>query len=93
MYQWYALLFICARMLITMHLAGSINEHARRPSRTLCNVPTGGWSTEVQRFSDQLVGDEVALSGHRFFYLTRRLMLAVSVGRWQLAGSSIRKQA
>lgn len=82
-YQWYSLLFICSRILLTMYLAGSINELARRPARTLSNVPTGGWSTEVQRFSDQLIGDVVALSGHRFFYMTRRLMLAVSCSRIQ----------
>lgn len=78
-YQWYSLVFIIARMLCTLYLAARVHDGALQPSMVLANVPTSCWTAEVQRFADQLVSDKVALSGRRFFYITRRTILAVGV--------------
>lgn len=56
-----------------------MNEAAKQPINILRPFASKSWNIEVQRFL-QMVFDEVAaLSGHKFFYLTRTLILAVSI--------------
>lgn len=74
-----SLLFILARTLVTLFCAAAVHDASRRPVAVLRNVPASGWSAEVQRFAALCAtGDVVALSGKRFFYVTRGLILAVS---------------
>lgn len=41
-------------------------------------VPRKDWCTEVKRFNEEVANDMVALSGMKFFYLTRSLVLSVA---------------
>lgn len=60
--------------------ASAVNEASRRPMAVLRNVPPRSWSTEAQRFAAQCTtGEMVALSGKRFFYVRRSLILAVII--------------
>lgn len=79
-YFWLSLLFIIGRTLSVMFCAAAVNDASRRPVAVLRNVPPGAaWSQEVQRFGQLCAnGEVVALSGKRFFYMTRGLILAVS---------------
>lgn len=77
-YFWLSLAFIMSRTLAMLFCAASVNDASRRPIAVLRNVPCSAWNVEVQRFTAQCTtGDVVALSGKRFFYLTRSLILAV----------------
>lgn len=78
--------FIMLRTLAMLFCAASVHDASRRPAAVLRNVPCSSWTVEVQRFAAQCAtGDVVALSGKRFFYLTRSLILAVSVGDYVFA--------
>ncbi|KAH8298646.1 hypothetical protein KR018_008562 [Drosophila ironensis] len=76
---WYSLVFAIVRTSLTIFVASSINDFERKIVTALRDVPTKAWSIEVQRFSEQLGNDMTALSGSGFFYLTRSLVLAVSL--------------
>ncbi|XP_037048444.1 uncharacterized protein LOC119082852 [Bradysia coprophila] len=77
-YFWAALIFITLRTLVMLFCASSINDASKKPLRVLRCVPSVAWSLEVQRFTDQLNNEVVALSGKRFFFITRKLILAIA---------------
>ena len=41
-------------------------------------VSRHGWCPEVKRFNEEVANDMIALSGMKFFYLTRNLVLSVA---------------
>lgn len=43
----------------------------------LSNVSLYPFSSQIKRFTDEVYNDIVALSGKKFFYLTRHLVLSV----------------
>lgn len=63
---------------VSIYSAGVHNE-SKKPITVLRAVPTSSWSLETRRFSEEIVNDTVALSGMRFFYLTRKLILSVII--------------
>lgn len=78
-YFWLSIFFIIGRTMSTLFIAASIHDASRKPIVTLRNVPSIAYSLEVQRFTYQVVTGLGALSGKRFFFLTRKLILAVSL--------------
>lgn len=77
-YFYFSLSFLFVRTLIVTLSAAAIHDEAKRPADVLRAVPYCSWSTEVQRFIEEVVNSTVALSGMRFFYLTRSLILSVA---------------
>lgn len=58
--------------------AASIHDESKRPVKVLRMVPKKMWCTEVERFIEEVVNGTLALSGMRFFHLTRKLILSVA---------------
>lgn len=56
--------------------SSQIYDESKKPIGVLRAVPN--WCTEVRRFSEHVVNDTIALTGMRFFYLTRKLILSVA---------------
>lgn len=56
--------------------SSEIYDESKKPINILRAVPH--WCTEVRRFSEHVVNDTIALTGMRFFYLTRKLILSVA---------------
>lgn len=56
--------------------SSQIYDESKKPIDVLRAVPN--WCTEVRRFSEHVVNDTIALTGMRFFYLTRKLILSVA---------------
>lgn len=56
--------------------SSEIYDESKKPIDILRAAPH--WCTEVRRFSEHVVNDTIALSGMRFFYLTRKLILSVA---------------
>lgn len=56
--------------------SSQIYDESKKPIDVLRAAPI--WCTEVRRYSEHVVNDTIALTGMRFFYLTRNLILSVT---------------
>lgn len=77
-YFWFSLIFLISRTLAVSLYSAQIHDESKKPINVLRAVPTHSWCTEVHRFIEQVDNDTIALSGLRFFFLTRKLILSVS---------------
>lgn len=77
-YFWFSLLFLISRTVTVFLLASGIHDASKEPAYVLRTVRTVDWSVEAERMLDQVNNDQIALSGKQFFYLTRKVLLAVS---------------
>lgn len=78
-YFWFSLGYLFARTLSAQFLAAQIHDASNYPLVVMKAVPINGWCIEVQRFIDQIRSQTMAFSGYKFFYLTRKSILAVSL--------------
>lgn len=78
-YFWLSFAFLIARTLSVSLYAAAIWDESRKPLEVLRAVPTESWCMEVRRFSEEVENSTAALSGMRFFFLTRKLILSVSI--------------
>lgn len=58
--------------------SASINDESKKPLDVFRAVSRQDWCIEVKRFSEEVANDVIALSGMKFFNLTRRLVLSVA---------------
>ncbi|XP_041449816.1 gustatory receptor for sugar taste 64e isoform X2 [Drosophila obscura] len=79
------LYFICGKILKSMqtkpsvsHTISSINDESKRPLRIFRLVPREYWCDELKRFSEEVHMDTVALTGMKFFRLTRGVVISVA---------------
>lgn len=77
-YFWYSLLYLIGRTVCVFLCAASIHDASRRPLEYIRHSSTAGWCSELQRFDDQISSEMIALSGMRFFYLTRKLLFGMA---------------
>lgn len=77
-YFWYSLIFLLMRGFVVSFCAARINDESKKPFHILREVPSHSWNSETKRFFNDLVNDTIALSGMRFFFITRKLMLTVA---------------
>lgn len=75
-YFWFSLVFLISRTLAVSLYSSEIYDESQKPLDVLRAVPN--WCTEVRRFGEHVANDTIALSGLRFFYLTRKLILSVA---------------
>lgn len=59
-------------------VASSIHDKAKKPLKILRSIPTDGWFMETQRFSQQVQSDCIALSGKKFFFITRGIIITIA---------------
>lgn len=77
-YFYFSLLFLLGRSSAVLLFVSAINDQARAPLRLLRLVPSEGYHPEVSRFAAELASDRVALTGLKFFSVTRSMYLIVS---------------
>lgn len=65
------------RTLIVSLSASVIHDESRKPVAVLRAIPSESWSIEAQRFLEEVVNHTVALTGLKFFNLTRHMILRV----------------
>uniref|UniRef100_A0A1B0D992 Gustatory receptor n=1 Tax=Phlebotomus papatasi TaxID=29031 RepID=A0A1B0D992_PHLPP len=75
---WFSLLFVMGRAVCCLLCVASIHEATKGPLRILRRVPTKHWSVELGRFSRNIAKDTIALTGRKFFYITKRLVLVMA---------------
>lgn len=78
-YFWFSMIFLIGRATAVLLFAAQVYDESKKPSTTLCRVPIDCWCSEASRFYDEINNGFVALSGKRFFYLTRKLILGVRI--------------
>lgn len=75
-YFWFSLIFLISRTLALSLYSSKIYDESQKPLQVLRVVPN--WCIEVRRFAEHVTNDTIALTGLRFFYLTRGLILRVA---------------
>ncbi|CAB3245377.1 unnamed protein product [Arctia plantaginis] len=73
-----SLTFLVARFTTMCLSAASVNVASLLPASVLYKVPSCSYSIEVQRFLDQVHDDVVALTGMKYFHITRELVLSMA---------------
>lgn len=59
-------------------LASKVYENSRKPLQIIRSIPNQGWHMELERFSDEVRNEMNALSGMKFFFLTRKVLFALA---------------
>lgn len=80
-YFWFSLIYLFGRTLTAQYLASLVHDASNHPLDVLKAVPYEGWCIEVQRFIDQIRSQTMAFSGCKFFFVTRKMILAVRISR------------
>ncbi|XP_008208306.2 gustatory receptor 2 isoform X2 [Nasonia vitripennis] len=71
-------IFLIGRTTAVTLLTARINDQCKLILPILYNCPSVNYCREAQRLQQQIATDDVALTGHRFFSITRNFMLAVA---------------
>ncbi|KAH8302852.1 hypothetical protein KR044_011230, partial [Drosophila immigrans] len=77
-YFWFSLGYLLIRTLILSLYSASINDESKRPLLIFRLVPRQYWTSELKRFSEEVHMDQVALTGMKFFRLTRGVVISVA---------------
>nr|AZB52897.1 gustatory receptor 2 [Heortia vitessoides] len=77
-YFLFSLVYLISRSIAVSLIASQVNTASTVPAPVLYDVPSPVYCIEVQRFLDQVNGENVALSGLQFFSVTRSLLLTVA---------------
>lgn len=77
-YSWYFLLYMIGRTAAMFMCAAAIHDAAFEPVEITRTVSSEEWGSEVQRFYSEIIGERPALTGMKFFSLTRRTFMTVS---------------
>ncbi|XP_075233505.1 uncharacterized protein LOC142331462 isoform X3 [Lycorma delicatula] len=71
----YSFSYLVTRTCAVSLFAATIYDESKKPVSVLFSVPSECYCIEVQRFLTQVTTDDLALTGYRFFSVTRTLML------------------
>lgn len=77
-YFWTSLIYLIGRTLAVTLYSASINDESKKPLEVFRAVSRQDWCIEVKRFNEEVANDTVALTGMKFFQLTRKLVLSVA---------------
>ncbi|XP_065215626.1 gustatory receptor for sugar taste 64f-like [Planococcus citri] len=74
----YSFTYLVLRTIVVSLFAASIYDQSKQPKTLLFCVPSESYCTEVARLLNQITSDDLALTGCRFFSVTRTLVLTVA---------------
>ncbi|RLZ02212.1 Gustatory receptor 2 [Cephus cinctus] len=78
LYYFGSFVFMVTRTVTVTLLVARINDQSKLALPVLYNCPASTYCMEAQRLQQQLSSDDIALTGLRFFSVTRNFMLAVA---------------
>ncbi|XP_026323296.1 gustatory receptor for sugar taste 64f-like [Hyposmocoma kahamanoa] len=73
----YSSSFLIARVILTTLFASSVHTASLNIGPELYEVPSSA-GNEINRFIEQVHGETVALTGYRFFNMTRGIVLSIA---------------
>ncbi|XP_055326859.1 gustatory receptor for sugar taste 64f-like [Sitodiplosis mosellana] len=76
-YFWYSFIFLMMRAFFVSFTAAGINDESTKPIDILRSMSSYSWNIEARRFFDDVTNETIALSGMRFFFITRKMILSV----------------
>lgn len=59
-------------------ITSSIHDESKKPLKILRTIPNEGWFNETNRFSQQVQSDCIAMTGKKFFYITRGIIITIA---------------
>jgi gustatory receptor len=59
-------------------ISSTINDEAIKPLAVFRTLPTEGWFPETERLCNQIQRNTIALSGKKFFHLTRGIIITIA---------------
>ncbi|EDW70120.1 gustatory receptor for sugar taste 64a [Drosophila virilis] len=77
-YFWYSVLYLVGRTACVFLTAATINDESKTALTVLRRVSSRNWCVEVERLIFQMSTQTVALSGKKFYFLTRRLLFGMA---------------
>ncbi|XP_075162535.1 gustatory receptor 5a for trehalose-like [Haematobia irritans] len=77
-YFYFSLLFLLARTLAVCLYLAEVNERSRELLPILKQIPSTAYNNEVERFIMEINGMTVAMTGMKYFDITRKLVLTVA---------------
>lgn len=69
---------ILARTFSMLLITSSVHEESKKPLKVLRHVSNDGWYTETQRFSHQVQTSCFAMTGKKFFRITRGIIITIA---------------
>ncbi|KAE8739868.1 Gustatory receptor 40 [Frankliniella occidentalis] len=78
MYFFYSFGFLLGRTVMVTLITARINDMSKEGLAALFSCPSETYNVEVARLQHQMASDDLALTGLRFFSITRNYMLAVA---------------
>lgn len=58
--------------------AAQVNDESIKPLSIFRTIPSEGWCEETQRLCNQIQRNGVALSGKKFFYMHRGIIISIA---------------
>ncbi|XP_058817462.1 uncharacterized protein LOC131680768 [Topomyia yanbarensis] len=77
-YFWYSLILLIFRTICMLYVSSGVHVAAVSPLNLLRNVPSKDWCLDLQRLSDDVASGDNTLSGKKFFFLKRQIILAMA---------------
>ncbi|XKL60274.1 hypothetical protein PGB90_001290 [Kerria lacca] len=74
----YSFSYLVLRTITVSLYAAAVYDQSKQPKSVLFSVPSESYCTEVARLLNQVASDDLALTGCRFFSVTRTLVLTVA---------------
>lgn len=78
LYFWFSIVFQILRAIAVSLSAAYIHDESKEAINILYTVPSHSWNAETKRFFDEVNSSTIALTGMKFFFLTRKMILSVS---------------
>lgn len=83
--------FLILRTAFVAFCAADIHDQSKEAKTVIYSVPQESYCSETKRFLTQLTTNEIALTGCRFFSVTRGLILTVKFFRIYSGKSALQK--
>ncbi|XP_055550377.1 gustatory receptor for sugar taste 64c-like [Wyeomyia smithii] len=77
-YFWYSLTLLIFRTVCMLYVGSGVHVASMSPLNILRNVPSKYWGIDLQRLTDDVAAGDNKLSGKKFFYLKRQIILAMA---------------
>lgn len=76
MYFYFSLFYLISRLLLVLFFASKIHEESKKPAAELFSLENP--CKEAIRLHHQALTDDIALTGCKFFIITKKFFVSVS---------------